>query len=285
MKAVFIGIIVLLTINSVTAQNAKDSLSENLLLPSSKEELIKVTSQEENKIHVLNFGVAHLTRTTDANASFRDVNSAEVKKDLKEIVTRLLNFKPTVICIELSPENNDFVNETYQKYIIDQTNRLNYSDELNAIGLEVGRLSGVKKIYGIDSQVAFHYQSAVALAEENVADSLFVKKMMGKYKTVNNLPLLEQFREINTKDYKMETFNFYNFLATKHSADKYEGADIIAEFYKRNLRMYSNFSDIPLTKDDRVLIILGATHTAYFDVFIENNPKYELENVSSYTDY
>ncbi len=273
--------IVLLTINIIAAQSAKDRLLGNSLPRLSEEGAF----QKEDKIHVLNFAATHLTHTTDANTSFRDVNDTKVKEDLKKIVTRLVAFKPTIICIELPPANNDFVNETYQKYMADQTNRLNYSDELNSIGLEVGRLSGVKKIYGIDSQVAFHYQSAVALAEKNVTDSLFVKKMMGKYKMVNNLPLLEQFREINTKDYKMETFDFYNFLATKHSADRYEGADIIAEFYKRNLRMYSNLSDIPLTKGDRVLIVLGATHTAYLDIFIENNPKYQLENVSSYTNY
>ena len=98
-------------------------------------------------------------------------------------------------------------------------------------------------------------------------------------------PLLEQFREINTKKSKMETFDFYNFLATKHSPTNFEGSDIIAEFYKRNLRMYTNFSDIPLTKNDRVLIIMGATHTAYFDVFIENSPKYSLVNVAKYTTF
>jgi len=102
---------------------------------------------------------------------------------------------------------------------------------------------------------------------------------------VNKKPLLEQFKKVNTKEYKMENFDLYNFLATMHSIDKFEGADIIAEFYKRNLRMYSNFSDIQLTKDDRVLIIMGATHTAYFDIFIGNSPKYMLENVTDYTNY
>jgi hypothetical protein len=46
--------------------------------------------------------------------------------------------------------------------------------------------------------------------------------------------------------------------------------------------MYANFCDIPLQKNDRVLIILGATHTAYFDIFLENNPKYKLENIADY---
>lgn len=99
------------------------------------------------------------------------------------------------------------------------------------------------------------------------------------------MPLLEQYTEMNTKEFKMETFNYYNFLATMHSPENFEGADIITEFYKRNLRMYTNFSDIPLTKNDKVLIIMGATHTAYFDIFIENNPKYQLQDIRNYTNY
>jgi hypothetical protein len=90
---------------------------------------------------------------------------------------------------------------------------------------------------------------------------------------------------MNTTKYKMETFNFYNFLSTMHSPNNFEGSDIIADFYKRNLRMYTNFSDIPLTKDDRVLIIMGTTHTAYFDIFIGNSPLYILENMTKYTNY
>ena len=159
---------------------------------------------------------------------------------------------------------------------------MNYSDEMNAIGFEVGRLSGVKKIYGIDSQIGFDYPSLITLANNSKTDSLFVENVMNSYKIVNNLPLLQQFKEINTKSYKMETFNFYNFLASMHTQNNYEGADIIAEFYKRNLRIYSNLEDIPLSKEDRVLIILGATHTAYLDVFLENNPKYKLENALDY---
>ena len=242
----------------------------------------EIKSIEIEKISVLNFGSAHLTHTSDANTAVRDLNDFQIKKDINKIVNCLVAYKPTIICIEMQPNNNSFVNEVFQKYIVDQSNRLNYSEELNSIAFETGRLSGVKYIYGIDHQMGFDYPSLIDLANRNTSDSLFVVNQMNSYKEVNSLPLLEQFYEINTKEYKMETFNFYNFLATMHTNEKLEGADIITDFYKRNLRMYSNFCDIPLTKSDRVLIILGATHTAYFDVFLENNPKYKVENTLKY---
>jgi hypothetical protein len=177
------------------------------------------------------------------------------------------------------------MNETLHKYKKDRVSRINYSEEVNALGLEVARLSGAKKIYGIDSQSEFDYPSLINLANRQPGDSLYVQSVNAHYEKLFKAPLLAQYREINSKSYKAETFDYYNFLATMHTPGNFEGANIIADFYERNLRMYSNFSDIPMTKNDRVLIIMGATHTAYFDVFLGNSPKYVLEDLEKYTDY
>ncbi|NKI27978.1 hypothetical protein HCG49_15560 [Arenibacter sp. 6A1] len=252
----------------------------------SKATLEKETNIENtDKIRVLNFASVHLSGSTDAYSSITDVNSPKATADIQEIVNRLVKFKPTIICVEIPPESTEFINTTYQKYKTDQSNRINYSEEVNVIGLEVARLSGTKKIYGIDNAIGFDYPKLVELANKNSSDSLYVQNIMSSYETLNNKPLLEQYSEINTTKYKMETYDLYNFLATMHTPKNFEGADIIADFYKRNLRMYANFSDVPLTKNDRVLIIMGATHTAYFDIFLGNSTKYILENAMEYTNY
>ncbi|SHJ80400.1 hypothetical protein SAMN04487911_13915 [Arenibacter nanhaiticus] len=245
----------------------------------------EINTENTDKIRVLNFASVHLSGSTDAYSSMTDVNSPKAKAEIQKIVNRLVKFKPTIICVEIPPESTDFINKTYQKYKTDQSSRINYSEEVNVIGLEVARLSGTKKIYGIDNPIGFDYPKLVELANKNSSDSLYVQNIMTSYDTLNNKPLLQQYTEINTTKYKMETFDLYNFLATMHTPNNFEGADIIADFYKRNLRMYTNFSNIPLTKNDRVLIIMGATHTAYFDIFLGNSPKYILENATEYTNY
>lgn len=237
------------------------------------------------KIRVLNFGTAHLSQTSDANSSQIDLNDPNEKADLKKLVEKIVEFKPTIICLELEPKNNDYIASTYLEYVKDQTKRLNYSDELNSIGLEVARLSGTNRIYGIDSQTSFNYPSLVEIANKKVADSLYISQVMNNYKRVNALKFREQFRTINTREYKMETFDLYNFLATQHTTGNQEGVDEITKFYQRNLKMFSNFNDIEMTENDRVFILLGATHTAYFDIFLENSPKFQLENPNEYTDY
>lgn len=58
----------------------------------------------------------------------------------------------------------------------------------------------------------------------------------------------DQFRIINTEEYKMEAFDFYNFLATQHTTGNQEGVDEITKYYQRNLKMHSNFNDIEMTE-------------------------------------
>ena len=172
----------------------------------------KVEEKKENetdkistdKVRVLNFGSVHLSGSSDAHSSISDVSNPNVKADIKKIVDRLLKFNPTIICVEIPPESTDFINETYQKYKIDQSKRINYSEEVNVIGLEVARLSGTKKIYGIDNPIGFDYPSLIEMANKNSSDSLYVQNIMDSYATVNKKPLLEQFTEINTTKYKME---------------------------------------------------------------------------------
>jgi len=186
---------------------------------------------QSSKIPVLNFGTPDLGQASDANSSMINLSDPKEKADLKKMVEKLVKFKPTVILLELEPINNDYIKETYEKYKVDQMERLNYSDEMNSIGLEVGRLSGTKRIYGIDSQMGFGYPSLIELANRNTTDGLFVENMMTYYKKTNSLKLLEQYHEMNTEAAKMRTFDYYNFLATQHTENNYEGAKIIAEFY------------------------------------------------------
>jgi hypothetical protein len=46
--------------------------------------------------------------------------------------------------------------------------------------------------------------------------------------------------------------------------------------------MFSNLNRIPLAKNDRVFILMGATHTAFFNEFMKRSPRYELANIFEY---
>lgn len=64
--------------------------------------------------------------------------------------------------------------------------------------------------------------------------------------------------------------------------DGFEGADEAAKYYQRNLRMYSNLNRIELDEDDRVFILMGASHTAFFRDFMSRDPKYKMVDTFKY---
>jgi hypothetical protein len=63
---------------------------------------------------------------------------------------------------------------------------------------------------------------------------------------------------------------------------KSEGADEAAKFYHRNLVMFSNLNQIPIDKNDRIFILIGGAHTAFFIDFLKRSPKYKLKNTFDY---
>ena len=88
---------------------------------------------------------------------------------------------------------------------------------------------------------------------------------------------------------KLVLFNhdrFLDFVITVNSdmltfagtEGQFEGADEAAKYYQRNLRMFSNLHRVKLSADDRVFILMGASHTAFFRDFISRSPKYKMVN-------
>lgn len=240
------------------------------------------SESNNEKIKVLNFATFHLSGSTDANSSPVNINNPQVKKEVNKIVEELVKFKPTIICVEVPVESAKGINDIYQEYKTDQSKTTNWSEEINSIAFEVGRLSGVDNIYGIDSKLGFNYPKLMEMAKESESISTYIAKYEKKTTKFNETGIQEKFRILNTDEFKSEIVDFYNTLALMHTPDNYEGAEIISEFYKRNLMIYSNFYDVPKTKDDRILIILGGAHTAYMDLFLRDHPNFELVDPEEY---
>ena len=48
------------------------------------------------------------------------------------------------------------------------------------------------------------------------------------------------------------------------------------------MKIYSNLNRIKMTKNDRVLILMGSAHTAMLREFIQRSPKFELLDTLEY---
>lgn len=241
------------------------------------------------KIEVLNFGTFHMGETSDAYKTEFDENDKENQKAVHKIAAMLAKFKPTVILVETRPEHDEKLQKLYKEYIKNPDMKFKNPNEVELLAYELGRLSGTQRIYGIDHKMSYNYRIGAEINNE------IDKEMLKKYYRnpipfhtsaqvdLDNLSLLNHLK-LSNHDLYLDFLITANADMLTHIGSKkgFEGADEAAKYYQRNLRMYSNFNRIKLTENDRVFILMGASHTAFFRNFISRSPKYKMVNTFDY---
>lgn len=242
----------------------------------------------DQTIKVLNFGTFHMGYTDDANSVDFDENDVKNKADVHKIAQLLAEFKPTVIIVETPPSYNPTLQKAYQEYVLNPKMKIKDPNEVELLAFELGRLTKAKRIYGIDHKMGYNYGIGYELANKKVNDKTYenyisIIEIEEQKLNYDNLSLLEKLKVENHPQYLDFLLNINADMLTHVSTqENFEGADEAAKFYHRNLRMYSNLNQIDLQPTDRVFILMGATHTAFFNDFMKRSPKYELVNPFMY---
>ncbi|MEM6379247.1 MAG: DUF5694 domain-containing protein [Bacteroidota bacterium] len=261
-----------------------------------KEETEEITShttkgsvQINEKIKVLNFATFHMATTTDSIRVEFDENAQKNQQEIQRIAELISKFRPTVICVEVPFNKTYNLNRRYQMYLKNPENKSLYPGEIGLLAFEIGRLNTIDSLYGIDHKMNYDYQIGNKLT--NTIDSSTYKTFFSNpFATISELNIFEE--GLTTKE-KLVRMNHPKFLETSQLAnadilthvgtdDNFEGADEAAKYYQRNLRIYSNLNRIPLQKDDRVFILMGASHTAFLNNFLKRSIKYEVVNTLEY---
>lgn len=241
----------------------------------------------DDAIPVLNFGTFHMGYTPDATKVDFDKKDKKNQQEVHAVAKLLAVFKPTVIVVERVPERNEALLAEYQSYIEHPDMDFKNLSEIQLLAYEVGRLSGAARIYGIDFHENYNYSIFNTLRQKT--DSLTIPRYyklveaFAKTKNEKSLGVKDRLKQLNhpqALDYLINVnADLLTYAATKGNA---EGAQEAAKFYHRNLVMFSNLNQIPLTKNDRVFILMGAGHTAFFTDFFRRSPKYKQVNTFTY---
>lgn len=242
-----------------------------------------IDQQVSDKVEVLNFGTFHMGFTTDANKTEFDENDLENQQRVHAVAEKLAEFDPTVIIVEQEPTENESIQEEYEQYRDNPDMTFENPSEIELLAYELGRLSGTDRIYGIDHKMGYNYRIGQQI--DNQVDPEWYNRYYEDPLSFH--PSIDVNRDTLSLQKKLELMNtdeFLNFLITvnadmlSHAGTKegFEGADEAAKYYQRNLRMYSNLNRLDLNSGDRIFILMGASHTAFFRDFMRGDPKYEM---------
>ena len=248
---------------------------------------INFKTKVDTAIKVLNMATFHFGYTPDANTTEFDEHNKENIQQAHDIAKKIAEFKPTVIIVEQLPQYNKELKDAYNSYIKNPTKKYENPTEIELIAFEIGRLSNCKKIYGIDYKENYNYNignSIPSINDQSLLKWYYTNASVFDKKFMNTQPsLLDLFKLNNHPLYLDFLLNANADLLTHISSkDKHEGADEAAKYYHRNLVMYSNLNQISLTKEDRVFILMGGSHTAFFRDWLKRSPKFKLIDIYDY---
>ena len=246
-----------------------------------------LTLKFENPVQVLNLGTFHMGYTPDANTTEFDEHDQKNIEAVHRIAREIAAFDPTVIVVETPPANNKDLQRLYQEYLNDPNMKFDNPSEIELLAFEVGRMAATNRIYGIDFQERYNYRIAYE-TKNNVDSTTYFRYMemmqdLQKKFPEEEMSVLEKLQMTNHPDYQDFLININADMLTHVSTQgNAEGAHEASKFYHRNLVMYSNLNQIKLTADDRVFILMGGTHTAFFNIWLKRSPKYELVDVNEF---
>ena len=251
--------------------------------------IYKFQTKFNDAIPVLNIGTFHMGLTTDANSLNFDEHNQNNINQIHAIARQIATFKPTIILIERDPSTNQQTQKQYLEYLNNPAIKFEKPSEIELLAFEVGRLSMVSKIYGIDYEQSYFYQlNSVLKIPQDIETFSKYAKLTTQNAIANNLnpekmSVKELLRLNNQPEYLDYLINVNADLLMNISVNGYPlGTEQASKFYNRNLMIFSNLNNIALQKDDRIFILMGATHTAFFKDFLRRSPKFIEVNSLDY---
>jgi len=233
---------------------------------------------------VMVLGVFHMNnpRRDLFDPTIKDVLGERRQREIEEVVSRLEQFRPTKIALELAP-GSLALHERFDNYLAGKYTLT--ADERDQIGLRLAKNLGHTKVYGIDFKQDLDFDSVFRFAKENGQGSL-VERLFADVETKVRPKLApaymeahtvrEVLRESNTQETLDMGNRMYVSLARIGKGEQYAGADLVSRWYDRNLKIAVNITRLADPGPERVLVIIGSGHAKLIRYFLSELPDVQV---------
>lgn len=93
--------------------------------------------------------------------------------------------------------------------------------------------------------------------------------------------VLEALVYMNSDQKVAESVGYYYLEAHYGEPGDYAGPDLLAEWYRRNVRIFNNIAKIA-TPDDRIVVIYGAGHLGWLRQAFTSDPSFRLRKLDEF---
>ena len=254
----------------------------------------------QDKINVVLLGTYHFNNPgNDAiKSEVRNILEPKNQAELEEITDLIYRkLKPDQIFVEEEFSKKAKLNQLYQAYLNNSFDKItdtisnarfkkkHKENEIYQLAFRLGKKAKNDSIYPIDhfSEMRFDLLQKKAGENEELKNefSESLKSFSNNYKIcINEIELIKTLKCLNTAENRLSNKGFYVSLANKIGvADNYFGANLVADWYRRNLLIYANFQAQIKKGSKNVLILVGAGHSAMIYDLIKNDKNFNLIEV------
>ena len=222
-----------------------------------------------------------------ANMQADDVLSPNRQREIAQVIQVLKRFRPTKIAIEANLGSKR-VEKEYSDYLAG--NYVLTRNEIDQIGYRLAKELGHRTVYAVDVDGDYPYYRVLNYAKANNRAQEFdtvmahlnaIVKQEGEFLKTHSI--LETLLLMNSDSSTAKHVGFeFAYLRFGDQYD-YAGADLIAQWYQRNIRIYRNIVALADSPSDRILVVYGNGHLGWLRQNIANDPAVTLRKISEFT--
>lgn len=218
------------------------------------------------------------------NMDAGDILSPARQREMAELLEVLQRFRPTKIAIEANVHSNRAAHQ-YEAYLAGSYTLTR--NEIDQIGYRLARDLGLDSVYAVDEDGDFPYYRVLNYAKANGREAAFrameaatgerVERQATFFRTHT---ILETLAYMNADSSVARDVGAYYEFVPFGEPYEYAGADLVASWFQRNIRIYSNIRALVTSADDRILVIYGAGHLGWLRQFVASDPAVRLRTLA-----
>lgn len=204
-----------------------------------------------------------------------DVLSEQKQKEIAAVVERLSKFAPNKIAVEWPADKQEKLDRHYADY---RAGKLapERSEDVQ-IGFRLAAKLGHERVYAVDVKGDMNLEAVVNAAKESdprflTAMETFMQAYSGRQNRMQKENTIREIlRWMNDPEFLAYGHRLYVEMARVGGDGNYVGADQLAVWYARNVRIFSNLARLAKA-GDRILVIYGQGHVPILQQLARDMP-------------
>jgi len=240
------------------------------------------------RAEILVLGVYHMANPGKDNFNMKadDVLAPKRQAEITQLVGVLKKFKPTKVAVEGDPWDGR-ITSRYADYLAGKHELSR--NETEQIGYRLAKELGHTSVYPADADYDFPYPRLVNYAKgsgrskelEGINDEVgMMVKAQDQYLASHTI--LETLLYMNADDRIANDVGFYYRFGHIGEPGDWAGADLVSDYFRRNMHIYGNIVRLVDSPNERVLAIFGTGHLGWLRHDIASDPTLRLRRLAEF---